>query len=102
MQYNSIDKKRIRYFEEIRSLAQKYNIKVYLFNTPLHPLLLDTLEKDTNTRVALAAFQKYLETFKGFKNLYHDADIYNNRSCFHGSTHTSNKCGEIILTKVLR
>jgi hypothetical protein len=102
MKYKYIDKKRIKYFEEIRTLAKEHKIKVFLFTTPLHPLLLEILEHHPHTKKALKEFISYLNTFTYFKNLYHDKDIYSNLKNFHGSTHTTSKCGKLILQKVLQ
>ena len=102
LNYNAIDKKRIKYYKEIRKLCKKYHINLYLFTTPLHPMLLKKLKKDQNTKKALKEFIDYLSTFKHFKNLYYDKKIYADLRNFHGATHTSTNAGDIIVKEVLQ
>ena len=99
--YNHIDKKRISYYEELKKLAKLYNIKIYIFTTPLHPLLLNELKKHP-TKQALNEFVKYLSSFENFNNLYYNPLIYNNLRNFHGATHTSANCGDIMMDIVLK
>lgn len=99
--YSSIDKKRISYFEEIKQICKNNHIKLFVFNTPLHPYLLNKLENHINTKKALNEFLSYLSTFDNFNNLYHDKRIYNNMKNFHGATHTSTNTGDIIIKILL-
>ena len=99
--YSHIDPKRIQYYEEIKKLAKQYNIKIYIFPTPLHPQLLKYIKNNSQINQAYEEFIKYLSTFDNFTNLYEDKDIYKDLRNFHGSTHTSTNCGDIILKKVL-
>lgn len=100
--YKHIDAKRVAYYEEIRALCEQYGIELYLFTTPLHPYLLQTLQKNPNTRNSLSEFVSYLSSFEHFTNLYHNKQIYNDLRNFHGSTHTSSNCGDTILEIILQ
>ena len=99
--YKHIDKKRRKYYEELKQLAKKYNINVYIFTTPLHPYLLDKLYSNPNTKNALNEFISYLNTFKNFHNFYYDEDIYNDLRNFNGATHTTSNAGDIMMKKLL-
>lgn len=99
--YTVIDPKRIQYYEEIKRICRESNVKIYIFNTPLHPLLLKKLYAHKNTRHALEQFISYLKSFKHFTNLYYDSEIYSDIRNFHGATHTSSNTGDLILKRVL-
>ncbi|MCF6310144.1 MAG: hypothetical protein L3J19_06705 [Sulfurimonas sp.] len=100
--YSKIDVKRVLYMEELRSIAKLNNVKLYIFNTPLHPLLLKKIESNDNLKLAKKEFIDYLSTFENFTNLYHDKDIYSDLRNFHGATHISANAGDLILQKVLK
>lgn len=100
--YNKIDKKRVLYLNEIRNIAKNNNIKLYIFNTPLHPLLLKMIEANDNINSAKKELVDYLSTFENFTNLYNDKDIYGDLRNFHGATHASANAGDLILQKVLK
>ena len=95
--YRHIDNKRVAHFNRIKNICNENNINLYLFNTPLHPILLNKLYANKSTHQALDEFINYLKGFKNFKNLYYDKRIYNNLKNFHGSTHTSSYAGKIIV-----
>jgi hypothetical protein len=101
LEYRHIDKKRIKHYEEIRTICITNNINLYIFNTPLHPIYLDTIQNNINTNNALKEFINYLSSFDNFKNLYFDLDIYSDMHHFHATTHTSVNAGDIILEKIL-
>lgn len=101
LKYEYIDKKRISYYEEIRAICKKNNIDLYIFNTPLHPILLKTLEENVKTKNALKEFLEYFSTFDNFKNLYNNEFIYSDLRNFHGTTHTSSNIGDYIIKTVL-
>jgi len=98
--YAHIDKKRMRYYKEIEEICKTNGINLYIFTTPLHPLLLKELQKHP-TKEALKEFINFLSSFKNFKNLYYDKDIYSDLRNFNGATHTTTNAGDIILKKVL-
>jgi len=100
LNYSHIDKKRIQYYEEIRNICITNNIKLYIFNTPLHPILLQELELNLKTKQALKEFIQFMSTFENFKNLYYNKLIYKDIRNFHGTTHTSTNCGDIILKEL--
>ena len=102
LNYSKIDLKRVAYYEEIRELCINNNIKLYLFNTPLHPILLKKIRDNKNTNNALNEFIAYLSSFDNFTNLYDDKDLYSEIRNFHATTHTSTNAGDIILQKVLK
>jgi len=99
--YGHIDKKRVQYYEKIRKFCKEKNINLYLFTTPLHPILLEILERNERTKNALEEFNTYLSTFQNFQNLYHDEELYHELKNFHGATHTTSIAGDLILKKVL-
>ena len=99
--YSKIDLKRIKYYEEIKKIAQKYKINIYLFPTPLHPYLLKKLNKNKNTKEALREFINYLSSFQHFTNLYNNPKIYTNLCNFNGATHTTTNAGDLIIQEVL-
>lgn len=101
MSYFEIDKKRVSYYNEIKQLAKKHHIKIYLFTTPLHPILLKELKNGANTRKALSEFITYLSTFDNFTNLYDNSHINEKLCNFHGATHTTTKAGDIIMEILL-
>jgi hypothetical protein len=100
--YSSIDKKRIAYLEEVKKIVAENHINLFIFNTPLHPIVLNIMKTDKNLKLALKEFLLYLNTFENFVNLYDDKDIYNNLKNFDGATHTSANAGDMILYKVLK
>lgn len=102
MQYQHIDKKRVAYYEELKKLSKKHHFNIYLFPTPLHPLLLKKLKNNPNTKQALTEFISYLKTFKHFTNIYTRSKVYDDLRNFHGSTHTSANAGDILMGEVLR
>jgi len=95
--YEKLDTKRIDYFNRIKYICDKKHINLYLFNTPLHPILLNKLYSNKHTHKALDEFIMYLQHFNNFHNLYYDKRIYDNLKNFHGSTHTSSYAGKIIV-----
>lgn len=102
LNYNHIDKTRVNYYEQIKAICKKHEIELYIFNTPLHPILLDVLENNSQTQKALNEFISYLSTFKNFTNLYREKEIYSDMRNFRGTTHTSTNAGDLILEKVLK
>lgn len=98
--YNQLDKKRLAYYDEIKKICKDNNIRMYVFNTPLHPLLLKELKRNKNTRKALKDFVSFLQTFKYHYNFYEDQD-FKNYDHFRAATHTTTNAGDIILKKVL-
>ena len=99
--YMQIDQKRVKYYEEIRELAKQHGINLYIFSTPLHPYLLNLLQSHATTKKALNEFLEYFATYKLFTNLYNNKMIYKDIRHFHGATHTTAKCGDLILKEVL-
>ncbi len=99
--YLHIDPKRVEYYEEIRDICKQNNIKLYIFTTPLHPLLLAKLNDNISTKKAMDEFIKYLSTFNNFVNLYYNKLMYNDIRNFYGATHTSINAGDLILQLVL-
>lgn len=98
--YSKIDQKRVLYYNEMREICKKNDIKLYLFTTPLHPILLDMLYQH-ETKYALKELLKYLSSFENFQNLYYHEKIYSDLRNFHGATHTSTNIGDTILSIVL-
>lgn len=99
--YEHIDKKRISYYEKIKQICKENNIKLYVFGTPLNPILLNILNSHKETKNALQEFQHYLGTFENFTNFYIDTEFTNNMYNFQGATHTTPNAGDLILKKVL-
>ena len=99
--YDHIDPKRVAYYEQIRYLAKKHHIKLYIFPTPLHPYLLEDLTKYKQTRNALEEFISYLQTFPNFYNTFQDKSLYSNLKHFNGATHTTSNAGDLIMKKLL-
>ena len=97
--YAHIDKKRMDYYEEIRSICKENNITLYLFTTPLHPYLLENF--DSHQKEAMIELIEYLSTFEHFTDMYTRPEIYNDVRNFHGATHTSSNAGDIILKILL-
>ena len=100
MAYKSIDQKRVLYYKRIEQICKNHNINLYIFTTPLHPLLLDLINENSNTKLALKEMVQFLSTFKNFYNLYYDTAISNDLRNFHGATHTSSNAGDILLKKL--
>ncbi len=101
LNYSNIDSKRVLYYEEIRNICNKNKIKLFIFNTPLHPLLLTKLRSDPNTRNALNEFVTYLSSFDNFIDLYNNKLIYEDIRNFHGATHTTQNAGDLIVKILL-
>ena len=99
--YQHIDPKRKAYYQEIKELCHQHKIKLYLFTTPLHPMLLKELKEHKNTHQALDEFSAFLSTFNNFINFYEEETFQNNLQHFHGITHTTSKGGDIIIHKLL-
>jgi hypothetical protein len=99
--YNHIDPKRKAYYKEIKKICKRNNIKLYLFTTPLHPLLLQELKKHKETHQALDEFINFLSTFNHFVNFYEDKTFQNNIKQFHGVTHTTSHAGDKMMHKLL-
>lgn len=101
LEYKSIDRKRIAYYNKIKSICETNNINLYLFTTPLHPHLLKILQENKNTMNALEEFIEYLSTFDNFYNTYTDKKFYNEIRNFHGATHTSTNAGDVLIRQLL-
>lgn len=99
--YQHIDKKRIKYYEEIKNICIENHINLYLFNTPLHPILLKKLNNNKQTKDALKEFIAYMNTFDNFTDLYYHESIYKDLRNFIGATHTTANAGDIILNIIL-
>lgn len=99
--YKHIDSKRIAYYENIRNLCKKHHIRLYIFTTPLHPLLLKELNTHTDTYNALNEFVRYFSTYENFTNFYTDTAFTSNLYNFGGATHTTANAGDLILEKIL-
>jgi hypothetical protein len=102
MRYKHIDPKRVAYYEELKRLIKQYHITLYIFTTPLHPLLLNFIQHHAQTHEAMQEFLTYLSTFQHFTNLYYEKDIYSDLRNFNEATHTSPNAGDLILKKILR
>jgi hypothetical protein len=98
--YAYLDTKRIDYYERIRQICLDNKINLYVFTTPLHPLLLNKLQENENTQKALDEFVNYLNTFPHFYNTLYDENFYNNLKHFKGSTHTTLYAGDIIINNI--
>jgi hypothetical protein len=98
--YSKIDQKRVLYFNQIKEICSKNNINLYIFTTPLHPVLLDMLYQH-QTKYALKELLEYLSSFENFQNLYYNKKLYTDLKNFHGATHTSTNAGDIILSVLL-
>lgn len=92
----SLDKKRVDYYNEIKDICEKNNINLYIFTTPLNPILLDVLY-NSDVKYALDEFNDFLSTFKNFTDLYNNPLIYKDIRNFQGATHTSPNAGDLIL-----
>lgn len=101
LNYSYVDKNRIKHYEDIKKICRDNNVKLYIFNTPLNPLLLKRLHNNNNTKLALNQFVNYLNSFQNFQNLYFHESLYRDIRNFHGATHTSVNAGDIILRLVL-
>lgn len=100
--YKYIDKKRIVYYEKIRQICKENNIKLYIFGTPLNPILLNILKSHMETKNAFQEFQLYLGTFEHFTNFYNDKEFTDNVYNFQGATHTTANAGDIMLEKIFK
>lgn len=100
-QYKQIDKKRVAYLEELKEIAKNNAINLYIFNTPVHPLMLKAIDSNSNTSSAKKEFLNYLSTFENFTDLYYDKDIYGDVRNFNDASHTTSNAGDLILQKVL-
>lgn len=99
--YIHIDKQRVHYYNQIKKLCQENKIKLYIFNTPLNPLLLQELKKHPETNNAINEFTRYLSTFDNFTDFYKDGDFQSNSLLFNGATHTTANAGDLIIKKIL-
>jgi hypothetical protein len=100
--YRHIDKKRIEYYEKIKQICKQNNIQLYIFTTPLNPILLQTLDSHQETKNAIKEFKAYLATFENFTNFYDDKEFTDNMYNFQGATHTTANAGDVIMEKVLK
>lgn len=99
--YSSIDPKRIAYYEQIRKVCKENNIKLYIFTTPLHPLLLKELRMN-DTKYALKELINYLMTFDHFYDFLSDTEFQNNLYNFAGALHTTTNAGYEMLDLILK
>lgn len=99
--YAHIDPKRVAHYEKIKRICKENGINLYIFPTPLNPILLKILDENKDTQNALKEFLTYLATFDNFYNAYHDQEIYSDMRNFRGTTHISTNAGDIILQKLL-
>ncbi len=98
--YTYLDESRISYYEEIRKICEENNINLYIFTTPLHPLVIKALQENEITNKVLKEFIKYLSTFENFYNFYED-DEFQNFDHYAGASHTKGNAGDIILRQIL-
>ncbi|MBE0497222.1 MAG: hypothetical protein IBX45_12460 [Campylobacterales bacterium] len=98
--YASIDPKRIGYYEKIREICTAHNIQLYLFITPLHPILVEKLLRN-DTKKAIAQMDAYFSTFENFHNFLFDKEFNSNLLHFQGATHTTSHAGYQIIKRVL-
>lgn len=99
--YKHIDPKRVAYYEEIKKICKDNDIKLYLFTTPLNPILLKKLHSYPTTNNALKEFTTYLSTFTHFTNFYVDRNFTSNPYNFNGATHTTANAGDLIVHTIL-
>ncbi|MBL6974069.1 MAG: hypothetical protein ISR67_06775 [Sulfurimonas sp.] len=99
--YNTLDPKRLNYYQEIKKICKDNNIKLYIFSTPLHPLAIRELKENTNTNQAFNLFKIFVKSFKPSYNSFEDDEFQNNYNHFSGATHTRSNAGDIILKKLL-
>lgn len=100
-QYSKVDQKRLEYYEQIRTICEENNINLYIFLTPLHPVLLEKLFEN-NTSKAIIELNDYFSTFKNFHNFFFDDSFNTNWYNFYGATHTNSKAGYGIIDRILR
>ena len=99
--YEHIDPKRKAHYKELEKIAKEHQINLYIFTSPLHPMLLKELKANPKTANALKELVSFLSTFEHFYNFYDDIEFQKELRHFHGSTHTSTNAGDTILRKVL-
>ncbi|MDX9744079.1 MAG: hypothetical protein RBT59_09700, partial [Arcobacteraceae bacterium] len=86
---------------KIREICKENDIRLYIFGTPLHHILLKKFDSHRETKNALKEFKSYLATFENSINFYDDEEFTNNMYNFQGATHTTANAGDIIIKKVL-
>lgn len=97
--FNEIDPKRVKYYEKIRNICNENNITLYIFTTPLHPLLLEQLQKHESYK-ALNALNTYLSTYDNFYNFLLDKSFNSNLYNFRGALHTTSNAGYKIVDTI--
>jgi len=100
--YSKLDKKRLEYYAEIKKICKENSIHLYIFTTPLHPLVIKELKGHQETNKALKEFIAFLEDFQNFYNFYEDEIFKTNYDHFAGATHTKQNAGDIILKTLLK
>lgn len=97
--YKKIDSKRVEYYEQIRKICRENNIVLYVFTTPLHPLLLKEL-KEHDTHYAMDELNNYLSTYDNFYNFFLDEQFSDNIYNFKGALHTTSNAGYKIVDSI--
>lgn len=98
--YKQLDPIRLKYLLQIKEICKKENIKLYVFTTPLHPILLQKIQ-NSNVKYAMSALDNFLLThFEHFHNFYIDNNFTSNLKNFSGATHSTNKAGDLIIKTI--
>lgn len=98
--YKNVDPVRLNYLLKIKEVCIKHHTKLYVFITPLHPILLQKIEK-SDTKFALLELDHFLSThFDHFHNFQYDHNFSNNLKNYSGATHSTNVAGELIIRRL--
>lgn len=100
-EYKKIDSKRIKYYEKIKGIAKANNIELYIFVTPLHPILVKIL-KQNPTQYALNQLERYFSSYDNFINFIGHDKFSKNLYNFHGATHTTSDGGDEMMKILLK
>jgi len=99
-EYKRLDPTRLNYLLQIRDICKRENIELYVFTTPLHPILLQKIQH-SDVKYAMSELDRFLSThFQHFHNFYSDTNFTNDLKNFSGATHSTNKAGDLIIMSI--
>jgi len=99
-QYDKFSNERIFYLKNIRKFAEKYNISVYTYLTPVHCLHLKKIQDHSVLSDTLKRFKSFMKTEFDYVDFMND-DIRNCKDTnFYDAVHTRNFITDLIIEEL--
>lgn len=100
IKYKNISKKRLSYLNKVIQLANKNNIKLYIFITPLNAKLLEKIKQDKKLYNQLLTFKKKISEKTKIYDFATINKITKNQNNFNNPTHFTPQAGNLLYAKL--